>query len=884
MPEATTSSQPEAIRLEDYEIPDFLIDTVELHFDLRDGITTVENTMRMRRNPAAPSSDAPLVLDGHDLEFVSASLDSIPLPPDRFQIDTDHLRIHVVPDVFTLTTVVKIRPEKNTALEGLYRPDEFYCTQCEAEGFRRITYYLDRPDVLAKFTTTIEADKTRFPVLLSNGNPVKAGDTDDGRHFVIFEDPYSKPCYLFALVAGDLAHIEDRYRTVEGRNVKLRIYTTEANIDRCDHAMRSLKKAMKWDEDVFGLACDLDNYSIVVTDDFNMGAMENKGLNVFNSKYVLARPDTATDSDFAGIEGVIGHEYFHNWTGNRVTCRDWFQLSLKEGLTVFRDQQFSGDMNSPAIQRIRDVRTLRNHQFAEDAGPMAHPVRPSSVIEINNFYTVTVYEKGAEVVRMYHTLFGAEGFRRGMDRYIEQFDGQAVTCDDFRQAMADANGRNLDRFANWYSQAGTPVLDVSAAHDPKAQTYSLTMEQSCPPTPGLDNDKPFHIPVAVGLLDSSGRDMPLRRHPGDEPQTTAILELTEKKQTFTFINVPVPPVPSLLRGFSAPVSLRFEHDDQQLAFLAAHDSDSFCRWDAIQHLAVKCMQQLIADHQSGTPSTVPDELTAAFRNSLERRDEDRALTAELLGLPAESFLGDTMDIIDVEAVHEVRKSVKKELATALRPQLLATYEECESNGPYTVEPAAVARRNLRYVCLAYLTTLDEPGIEELCLAQLHKADNMTEGLAALVLLCHSGAASAQQALTEFHDKWRDDPLVLDKWFSIQATSPQPGTLDRVVELMSHPAFSITNPNKVRALIGAFCGQNRINFHQPDGAGYTLLADQVIKLNELNPQIAARLTSVLNHWKRFASPRRELMEAELRRILSVPTLRRDVYEIATRALA
>ena len=887
-PETTAErAQPSAILLADYQVPDFLIEEVSLRFSLNADFTTVHAQMQVVRNPASAATDAPLQLDGQHLQLISVVIDEQALSPDRYRVDEDHLTIERVPDSFMLSTKVRIEPEKNTALEGLYKSGPFYCTQCEAEGFRRITYFLDRPDVLARFTTTVEGSKRDHPVLLSNGNPVARGDIHGDRHFVTWEDPHRKPCYLFALVAGDLEHIEDHYVTSEGRDVTLQIYTTTANIDKCDHAMRSLKKSMKWDEDVFGLACDLDYYMIVVTDDFNMGAMENKGLNIFNSKYVLARPDTATDYDFAAIEGVIAHEYFHNWTGNRVTCRDWFQLSLKEGLTVFRDQRFSGDMNSTAIQRIGDVRTLRTAQFPEDRGPMSHPIRPPSVIEINNFYTVTVYEKGAEVVRMYHTLLGADGFRSGMDLYFQRFDGQAVTCDDFREAMADANGRDLRQFANWYSQSGTPTVRATTNYDEEARTFDLTLEQSCPASKTLANDQPFHIPFALGLLDQEGRDRPLRlageaATAGPAP-TTRVLELTQSRQSFHFVDVDSEPRPSLLRNFSAPVILEYSYQPGDLAFLMAHDSDPFSRWDAGQKLMVQCIQQRIADHQAGREFELPEDVTAAFLKTLERRSDDQALTAELLALPSEAFLSEQMDVVDVEAIHEVRRRMRAALAAAMRGELLATYHECRRDTAYSLDPDEVARRSLQNTALAYLISLDDPEVRALCADQFERANNMTEVSAALVCLCHHAAPGYQDALASFYREWREDPLVVDKWLSIQATSPAPSTLEQVSALMKHEAFSIQNPNKVRALIAAFCAQNRINFHATDGRGYEFLGDQILTLDALNPQIASRMTSIFNQWRRFDEDRQSLMRDQLQRIVSRDGLSRDVFEIASKAL-
>jgi aminopeptidase N len=764
-----------------------------------------------------------------------------------------------------------------------------YCTQCEAEGFRRITYYLDRPDVLARFSTTIEGSRRDLPVLLSNGNPTEHGELSGGRHFVRWDDPYPKPCYLFALVAGPLAHVEDAFTTRSGRRVTLRIYTDAKNLDRCGHAMRSLQRAMRWDEEAFGFECDLQAYSVVVTDDFNMGAMENKGLNVFNSKYVLARPDTATDDDYAAIEGVVGHEYFHNWTGNRITCRDWFQLSLKEGLTVFRDQQFQMAMGSPAAKRIADVRRLRAAQFPEDAGPLAHPVRPDAVIEINNFYTATVYEKGAEVVRMLHTLLSPAGFRAGMDLYVRRHDGQAVSCDDFVQALGDANDRDLAQFRAWYSQAGTPRISVQARFDAAARTYTLRVAQRTPPTPGQPDKVPLHVPLAVGLLGPDGRDLPLRlAGEAAASGTTRVLELRQAEQEFTFLDCAVEPVPSLLRGFSAPVLLEFAYTDAQLAFLLARDSDAFVRWDAGQELAARVMLRLLQQRRAGHALEVPALLIDALRPLIVDGAAgrlDRALAVEALTLPSEAVLGERLEVVDVEGLFEVHRFVRRSVARALRAELLAAYGALRAEEPADYRPDGpdMARRALKNRCLAYLAAAHEEQGRALAWSQLENAASMTDAQAALACVVHGEHPRRADALRRFYDRWRDDPLVVDKWLSVQASAPTGNVLGEVRALMGHPAFALTNPNRVRALIGAFAA-NQVQLHAPGGAGYAFLADQVLALDRLNPQVAARLLTPLNRWRRFDPPRQEAMAAQLRRVAAQPGLSRDAFEIATKALA
>ncbi len=877
-----TRENPTTVYLKDYRPPEYLIDQINLHITLDDEVTRVVSTLNIRRNPASDSQMSGIRLDGEELESVCVEVDGARLEDDEYEIDADGMSIHLVPDQFELKTEVLIYPQNNTALEGLYKSGEMYCTQCEAEGFRKITWYLDRPDVMSVFTTTIVADRDRFPVLLSNGSQLEKITLEGNLHSATWHDPFSKPCYLFALVAGDLLDVRDSYTTASGRDVALHIYVEPENIDKCDHAMRSLKHAMQWDEQNYGREYDLDIFMIVAANDFNMGAMENKGLNIFNSKYVLARPDTATDRDFQGIEGVIAHEYFHNWTGNRITCRDWFQLSLKEGLTVFRDQEFSSDMGSRGVKRIEDVRMLRSHQFAEDASPMAHPVRPDSYMEINNFYTMTVYEKGAEVVRMLHTLLGPELYRKATDLYFQRHDGQAVTTDDFVRCMEDASGRDLGAFRLWYSQAGTPELHCSGEYSQSDNSYTLTIEQTCPGTPGQTDKKPFHIPFAIGLLAADGSDMPLRLAGGGETVTTTsrVLELTEKREEFRFIDVPEQPVPSLLRGLSAPVKVDFDYGDDELTFLMAHDRDGFNRWDAAQRISQRILLNMIGD----SSFAVPRGFTDAFALVLNDSDYDKAVLAEILTLPGESYLGDQMQVVDVDAIHHARESLKLHLATELKDDLLRVYQNNLEAGPYDAAPSSIARRSLRNLALDYLMQLEEPAVFKLCVDQYRAQNNMTDVIASLGLIVHSSSTEREELLADFYLRWRHDQLVLDKWFTVQAMSKRDDTLARVQALMGHPDFNIKNPNKVRSLIGAFCSANQINFHALDGSGYALLGETVLQLDPINPQIASRMLRMLSRWRRYDSVRQALMQGQLEQITNAEGISKDVYEVATKSLA
>ncbi|MCU1756511.1 aminopeptidase N [Pseudomonas helleri] len=883
------TEQPQMIYLKDYQAPEYLIDETHLTFELFEDHTLVHAQLVMRRNPARGEGFPALALDGQQLELLSVKLDDVELTAADYELTDSHLTLHPTTEQFVVDTSVKIQPESNTALEGLYKSGTMFCTQCEAEGFRKITYYLDRPDVMSTFTTTVVAEQHRYPILLSNGNPLASGPDEDGRHWATWEDPFKKPAYLFALVAGDLWCVEDTFTTMTNRTVALRIYVEPENIDKCQHAMNSLKKSMRWDEEAYGREYDLDIFMIVAVNDFNMGAMENKGLNIFNSSAVLARAETATDAAHQRVEAIVAHEYFHNWSGNRVTCRDWFQLSLKEGFTVFRDSEFSADMNSRVVKRIQDVAFLRTHQFAEDAGPMAHAVRPESFIEISNFYTLTVYEKGSEVVRMLQTLLGAEGFRKGSDLYFERHDGQAVTCDDFIKAMEDANGADLSQFKRWYSQAGTPRLAVSEHYDAEQKTYSLTFAQSCPQTPDKVEKLPFVIPVELGLLNAQGAELPLQLA-GESAAvgTSRVLSVTEAEQTFTFVGINEKPLPSLLRGFSAPVKLQFAYSSDQLVFLMQHDTDGFNRWDAGQQLSVQVLQTLIGQYQRGETLVMDPRLVEALRSVLTNPQLDQAMVAEMLSLPGEAYLTEISEVADVDAIHAAREFARKQLADSLFDELWARYQanrEVSKVTPYVAEDEHFARRSLQNIALSYLSLSGKPEVVAATLEQFENSDNMTERLNALAILVNSPfEAEKALALASFAEHFKDNPLVMDQWFSVQAASPLPGGLQRVQQLMEHPAFTIKNPNKVRALIGAFAGQNLINFHAADGSGYRFLADLVIQLNALNPQIASRQLAPLTRWRKYDSARQALMKAELERIRSSGELSSDVFEVVSKSLA
>jgi aminopeptidase N len=871
---------PVTIRRGDYAPPAYLVDTVALDFTLDPAATLVRARLALRRNPQA-APDAPLRLDGEGLELLEARLDGAVLPPERCRLGEDgSLSIAEPPAAGLLETLVRIAPERNTALSGLYTSGGNYYTQCEAEGFRRITFFPDRPDVMSRYEVTITADRTLCPVLLSNGNPAGMGTGEGNTHWARWIDPHPKPSYLFALVAGDLVNVADRFTTRSGRAVALNIWVRRGDEDRCFHAMDSLKRSMAWDEQVFGLEYDLDVFNIAAVSDFNMGAMENKGLNVFNTKYVLASPETATDGDWQGIETVIAHEYFHNWTGNRVTCRDWFQLSLKEGLTVFRDQEFSADMGSRAVKRIGDVRGLRAAQFPEDAGPMAHPVRPDSYIEIDNFYTPTVYQKGAEVVRLIHTRIGPDAFRRGMDLYIARNDNQAVTIEDFVSAMQDASGIDLSAFMGWYDQAGTPELTAEERYDPASRRYTLTLRQHTPPTPGQPEKHPLPIPVAMGLLGPDGAELPTRLAGENAAQSgTRTLLLEGAEQSFTFEEVPAPPVPSLLRGFSAPVRLQGV-PREQLRFLALHDSDPFVRWESGQQYASSVMLEMVAAAQRGETPGFDPTLAEAVTNTLAGAEADPAFAAEALALPGEGFLADQMAVADPVTIHRVRKRLREEIGRRCGPALRATYDALAETGPYRIDGRSIGRRALRNICLGYLAAAGDVALAK---AQFDAATNMTDSLAALGVLASTETPAREEALVAFHARWRGDALVLDKWFSIQAMADRPDAMEAVRRLYAHPDFDLRNPNRARSLIGAFAAGNPAHFHAESGEGYRFLADAVIALDPINGSIAARLIGPLGQWRRQAPSRGALMRRELQRVLDTPNLSKGSFEKASKAL-
>lgn len=874
-------AQPNAIFLKDYQAPNYWIEKTDLVFDLHEDHAMVSASLSIRLNDDVEGLPD-LVLSGIDLELKSISIDGHPLSDADYTELRDQLCVKVERQPFCLEITNRIKPRENTSLEGLYLSNGMFCTQCEAEGFRKITYYLDRPDVMSVFTTTIIADKHRYPILLSNGNDVARGEAGQGRHWVKWEDPFKKPSYLFALVAGDLQLKEDLFTTMSGRDISLRIYTEAYNIDKCDHAMRSLKKSMKWDEDVYGREYDLDLFMIVAVDHFNMGAMENKGLNIFNSSCVLTSPKTATDSCYQRVEGVVGHEYFHNWSGNRVTCRDWFQLSLKEGFTVFRDSEFSADMNSRGVKRIQDVSMLRTAQFDEDSGPMAHAVRPESFIEIANFYTLTIYEKGAEVVRMIHSILGDDLFRKGSDLYFERHDGQAVTCEDFVRAMEDASGKDLTQFRLWYSQAGTPVLDVSDAFDEAAGEYTLTIKQSCPPTPGQHVKKPFHIPVRIGLLDNEGLPVTLNAQGSDE----VTLDIRRSEETFTFTGLSAKPLPSLLRGFSAPVRLNYPYSTTDLIFLMQHDTDSFNRWDATQRLAMAEINSVIEALGNHQHPTINPALISAWGEVLADQSLDQAVKAEMLNLPSEASIAEQRQSINPDLIHRARKQVKRAIAKTHQMAFLALWKKLSVKKPYKPEAADIAERALKNTCLGYLVTLDNLQYLELASDQYRQSGNMTDQLAGLVAVVNAERheqALIDTLLDDFLATYRGDANVMDQWFSVQANSPTLGTLAHVLSLMEHEQFDASSPNKVRALVGAFT-RNMVQFHKTDGSGYQFLAELVIEFDRKNPQLAARLIQPLTRWKKYEENYQAPMKKALTSIKALPDLSTDVFEVVTKSLS
>jgi len=871
---------PQTIYLKDYQVSPFLVDTTDLLFDLGDEQTRVTTKMAVRRNPDSSDKTGALELNSKgDVQMQWIAVDGQRLDSSAYSLSDNLLSLPDLPDSCVVSTEVLIQPQLNTSMMGLYRSRTMYCTQCEAEGFRRITYFPDRPDIMSVFTVKIVADKARYPVLLSNGNAIERADLDAGRHTVTWHDPFKKPSHLFALVAGTLSVVEDSFTTMSGREIPLQIFVEEKDLDKCDHAMLSLKNSMGWDEEVYGREYDLDIFMIVAVDDFNMGAMENKGLNIFNTSAVLANPKTTTDASFLRVEGIVAHEYFHNWSGNRVNLRDWFQLSLKEGFTVFRDCQFSADMNSPTVKRIEDVSYLRTHQFAEDGGPMAHQVQPDSYMEINNFYTLTVYEKGAEIVRMYHSLLGAETYRKATDLYFDRHDGQAVTIEEFVSAMEDASGRDLTQFRRWYKQAGTPVVRVRSEYDAAANTYTLDFQQSCPATPGQSEKLPLVIPVKLGLVGADGVDMQLNA----AGQTEMVFEITEASQQLMIENIKQEPVPSLLRGFSAPVKLDYDYSPEQLAHLMANDSDGFNRWDACQTLCLAVLTQLIDDSKHDRPMIVDGELVEAFKALLTDTSLDPAMVALMLQLPSESLLHEEAETIYVDAIHDARLFMRTALAGCLMDELQVVYQQNITDQAYKPNVEQMGSRSLKNAALGYLMLVGT-GIE-LAWAQFQNADNMTDQAAALSALVNCPEASdyASQALNLFEQKFRDEALVMNLWLQIQATNTQANGLQRVIELMDHKAFTMTNPNKIRSLIGAFASANHVNFHSQDGSGYRFLTEQILALNTVNPQVAARLVTPLTKWKKFPEPNRQLMQNALQDIAKEPNLVKDLQEIVSKSL-
>ncbi|MGA7508630.1 MAG: aminopeptidase N [Erwinia billingiae] len=866
---------PQAKNRHDYRAPDYTITDIDLTFILDASTTQVTAISQVKRLGAA---GAELRLDGEDLTLVS--LDINDQAWTHYRLEDGALILEQLPETFTLKIVNEIHPDKNTALEGLYKSGEALCTQCEAEGFRHITWYLDRPDVLARFTTTIVADKALYPYLLSNGNRVDAGQMEDGRHWMKWEDPFPKPCYLFAVVAGDFDVLRDSFKTRSGRDVALEIFVDRGNLDRADWAMTSLKNSMKWDEERFGLEYDLDIFMIVAVDFFNMGAMENKGLNVFNSKYVLARAETATDKDYLGIEAVIGHEYFHNWTGNRVTCRDWFQLSLKEGLTVFRDQEFSSDLGSRAVNRIDNVRIMRGAQFAEDASPMAHPIRPEQVIEMNNFYTLTVYEKGSEVIRMMHTLLGEENFQKGMQVYFERHDGSAATCDDFVQAMEDASNVDLSQFRRWYSQSGTPILSIRDDYNPELEQYTLHVTQRTPATADQKEKLPLHIPLDIELYDGEGKVIPLQ-HNGHPVHN--VLNVVEEFQSFVFDNVYFQPVPSLLREFSAPVKLDYNWSDAQLTFLMRHARNDFARWDAAQSLMATYIKLNVARHQQGQPLSLPLHVADAFRAVLLEENSDPALMALILTLPSENEIAELFETIDPQAISDVRESLVRLLATELADEWLAVYNANQSD-EYRIEHAEIGKRSLKNVCLGYLAFGNVELADKLVNAQFSHANNMTDSLAAMAASVAAQLPCREALLVAFDERWHQDGLVMDKWFALQATSPAPDVLNRVRALLNHRSFTLSNPNRIRSLIGAFASANPSAFHAANGSGYQFLTEILTDLNTRNPQVAARMIEPLIRLKRYDAGRQALMRNALEQLKGLDKLSGDLYEKISKALS
>lgn len=883
----TNNSSPEIIYLKNYQTPAFLVASIKLHFALSRDLTQVTNTMHLKRIPGSPT-DQPLQLDGRQLKLNRITLDGTILGPAQYSTEPESLIIRDLPAEFKLEIVTTINPAANTSLEGLYASGSMLCTQCEAHGFSRITYFLDRPDILTCFTTTIEAAQKDFPVLLSNGNLIDKGELDGGRHFAVWQDPFKKPAYLFALVAGKLTTLKDSFTTMSGRQVAIHFHVEEQNRDKCAHAIAALKKSMRWDEEEYGREYDLDLYQVVAVDDFNFGAMENKGLNIFNSKYVLALPESATDSDYEAIEGVIAHEYLHNWTGNRITCRDWFQLSLKEGLTVFRDQQYGAQAYPGGGRRIREVRRLRNFQFPEDAGPLAHPVQPKEYIEINNFYTTTVYEKGAEIIRMLHTLLGEKSFKKGMQIYFERHDGQAVTIEDLLSAMRDAGDYDLEQFRSWYDQAGTPRLTVLQSWQPDTKELFLTVEQDFPTAPKGAETLPLHLPLTIALLDTQGNEQTaiLAGEAVTDTAGSRVLEIKNKKEEFRFQGCERKPIVSLLRNFSAPIQLDCNYDKEELAFLAAHDNDPFSRWEAAQKLALDEIKNFIKNSENPGHNET-DQLFSHSFGAIVSRDWPANETdgiSELLILPDEIYIGEQSDEIDPKVIFKARQDLRKTLAKRWQAELENLYKQHQTPPPYRPLPADMAQRRLKNIALDYLVALGPEGPAfTLCRQQYIAADNLTDRLAALSGLLEINAPKAQCELDDFYQRGEKNPLLKDRWFALQAAVRHPETAKKVEELTQHPHFNRTNPNRVRALLGTFAAANLAAFHQPDGSGYKLLGREIATLDRTNPMVAARLAGSLSRWRRFTAPYKNLMRGELEQLANSPKCSRDLSEIVKKSL-
>ena len=858
---------PKTVYLKDYSPAPFLALQTSLVFALFEDKTVVTAAVKYQKNPASSQSD--LLLHGHHMHLVSVALNDKPF--HDYTLSEESLLIASPSDSFTLTIVTEIDPAANTALEGLYKSQGNYCTQCEAEGFRRITYFQDRPDVLSVYTVRIEAAQTLYPVLLSNGNLQSSGTMEGGRHFTVWHDPFPKPSYLFALVAGQLVRIEDSFTTLSGRKVALHIYVREGDQGQCDHAMQSLKKSMQWDEEIYGREYQLDLFNIVAVSDFNMGAMENTSLNIFNTALVLAHQDTATDTDFMSVEGVVAHEYFHNWTGNRVTCRDWFQLSLKEGFTVFRDQEFSADMNSRAVQRIDDVDTLRRLQFSEDASPLAHSVQPDQFIEISNFYTKTIYDKGSELIRMQHTLLGKETFRKATDLYFNRYDGHAVTCNDFVQCMADASGRDMSQFFLWYKQAGTPVVTVKGHYEASRQEYTLTMRQHQADTPGQQNKQPLHMPIAVGLLNAQGQ----------ETHATKILELTQREQSFVFSQVPARPIPSILRGFSAPVKLVSDLSDDDLRLLQVHDTDGFNKWESGQTLALRTIERLMQNSDTDI-STYVGDIGQLIQQALHSPG-DNALTARALSLPSIQVISQHQTVIDPVAIDKARTTLMVAIKRAHKEALEALYEATTTSEAFSISPQAMGRRALRNTVLEILTSSNGTGCAKRAKAHYLSANNMTDRVAALACLTDSTQPERAEVLADFYERFKRFPLVIDKWFSLQAMANRDAIFEDFAMLRSHNDFTLKNPNRVRSLYTAFALNNPVRFHDASGRGYALLADLIVELNTINPQIAARQLLPLREWRRYVPHLQAQMKQALERVLATPNLSNDVFEVASKSL-